>query len=210
MLTFPYHWPMLHIDDASLFWQNITLHNSVSDNPQNFLLIYFNIVQSLVCQTVTDYRLMQVKSTAECSLQVKVLQNAPRSKNTAECSLQVKVLQNAPRSKSTAECSLHVKVLQNAPRSIRQYFWPSAFCNTFVKYCRMLLAGQKYCRMLQGAFGNTFDHQHSAILLTFIKLPFVIPEYLCFVYFWVAILIRFYCIFYRDPSYFSTNSEANG
>ena len=35
-------------------------------------------------------------------------------------------------------------------------------------------AGQKYCRMLQG--------EHSAILLTFIKLPFVIKD-LCFVYF---------------------------
>ena len=40
-------------------------------------------------------------------------------------------------------------------------------------------AGQKYCRMLQ--------------LSTFIKLPFVI-RYLFCVYFWVAILRRFYCI----------------
>ena len=32
-----------------------------------------------------------------------------------------------------------------------------------------LNAGQKYCRMLQG--------EHSAILLTFIKLPFVIKSY---------------------------------
>ena len=37
-----------------------------------------------------------------------------------------------------------------------------------------LNAGQKYCRMLQG--------EHSAILSTFINLPFVI-FYLCFVYF---------------------------
>ena len=39
-----------------------------------------------------------------------------------------------------------------------------------------LNAGQKYCRMFQGgAFCNTFDLplEHSAILLTFIKLPFV-------------------------------------
>ena len=42
----------------------------------------------------------------------------------------------------------------NAPRG--------AFCNTFDLYN----AGQKYCRMLQG--------EHSATLLTFIKLPFVI------------------------------------
>ena len=42
-----------------------------------------------------------------------------------------------------------------------------------------LNAGQKYCRMLQG--------EHSAILSTFIKLPFVIK------YFCVAILQRFYC-----------------
>ena len=38
-----------------------------------------------------------------------------------------------------------------------------------------LNAGQKYCRMLQG--------EHSAILLTFIKLPFVIKIYLCYVFF---------------------------
>ena len=45
--------------------------------------------------------------------------------------------------------------------------------NTGQKYCSMLQgehlslnAGQKYCRMLQG--------EHSAILSTFIKLPFVI------------------------------------
>ena len=38
----------------------------------------------------------------------------------------------------------------------------------------LLKAGQKYCRML-----------HSAVLLTFIKLPFVIKT---FVYFLVAIL----------------------
>ena len=46
-----------------------------------------------------------------------------------------------------------------------------------------LNAGQKYCRMLQG--------QHSAILLTFIKLPFVIKTF--FVYFRVAAKNRFYC-----------------
>ena len=38
-----------------------------------------------------------------------------------------------------------------------------------------LNAGQKYCRMLQG--------EHSAILLTFIKLPFVVKKH-CFVFFW--------------------------
>ena len=36
------------------------------------------------------------------------------------------------------------------------------------KYQLSLNAGQKYCRMLQG--------EHSAILSTFIKLPFVIKE----------------------------------
>ena len=48
----------------------------------------------------------------------------------------------------------------------------------------LLNEGRKYCRMLQG--------EHSAILSTFIKLPFVFK--ICFVYFWVAILHRFYCI----------------
>ena len=48
------------------------------------------------------------------------------------------------------------KVLQNAPRGILQYF----------------CAGQKLCRMLQG--------EHSAILLTFIKIPFVIKNFVNF------------------------------
>ena len=39
-----------------------------------------------------------------------------------------------------------------------------------------LNAGQKYCRMLQG--------EHSALLLTYIKLQFV--------YFWGAVLHKFY------------------
>ena len=45
-------------------------------------------------------------------------------------------------------------------------FQDQLLLNAGQKYCRMLpFAGQKYCRMLQG--------EHSAILLTFIKLPFV-------------------------------------
>ena len=40
--------------------------------------------------------------------------------------------------------------------------------------------------MLQG--------KHSAILSTFIKLPYVINKDLTFVYFSVAVLNRFYCI----------------
>ena len=38
----------------------------------------------------------------------------------------------------------------------------------------LLNAGQKYCRMLQG--------EHSAILLTFIKLPFVIKIFVLSVF----------------------------
>ena len=49
-----------------------------------------------------------------------------------------------------------------------------------------LNTGQKYCRMLQ--------REHSAILWTFIKLPFVIKIFV-FVYFCVAILHRIYCIY---------------
>ena len=40
-----------------------------------------------------------------------------------------------------------------------------------------LYAGQKYCRMLQG--------EHSAILLTFIKLPFVIWIFVLFIFEWL-------------------------
>ena len=39
-----------------------------------------------------------------------------------------------------------------------------------------LNAGQKYCRMLQG--------EHSAILLTFIKLPFAIKTYVLSIFEW--------------------------
>ena len=39
-----------------------------------------------------------------------------------------------------------------------------------------LNAGQKYCRMLQG--------EHSAILLTFIKLPFVINIFILSIFEW--------------------------
>ena len=48
-----------------------------------------------------------------------------------------------------------------------------------------LNAGQNYCRMLQG--------EHSAILPTFIKLPFVIKIFVLSSY-WVVVLHRFYCI----------------
>ena len=40
----------------------------------------------------------------------------------------------------------------------------------------LLNAGQKYCRMLQG--------EHSAILLTFIKLPFVIKIIVLSIFEW--------------------------
>ena len=40
-----------------------------------------------------------------------------------------------------------------------------------------LNAGQKYCRMLQG--------EHSAILSTFIKLPFVINTFVFFIFEWL-------------------------
>ena len=44
------------------------------------------------------------------------------------------------------------------------------------QYQLLLNAGQKYCRMLQG--------EHSAILLTFIKLPFVIKIFILSIFEW--------------------------
>ena len=41
-------------------------------------------------------------------------------------------------------------------------------------------AGQKYCRMLHG--------EHSAILLTFIKLPFVIKIFILSIFEWQVLL----------------------
>ena len=40
-----------------------------------------------------------------------------------------------------------------------------------------LNAGKKYCRMLQG--------EHSAILVTFIQLPFVIKIYVLYIFEWL-------------------------
>ena len=48
-----------------------------------------------------------------------------------------------------------------------------------------LNAGQKYCRMIQG--------EHSAILSTFIKLPFVIKVFVLSNFEWPLTLDRFYC-----------------
>ena len=54
---------------------------------------------------------------------------------------------------------------------------------------RLLLnAGQKYCRMLQG--------EHSAILSTFIKLPFVIKIFVLSIFEWP--LKTGFAVFYKD------------
>ena len=45
------------------------------------------------------------------------------------------------------------------------------------QYHLSLNAGQKYCRMLQG--------EHSAILSTFIKLPFVIKMFVLSIFEWL-------------------------
>ena len=63
----------------------------------------------------------------------------------------------------------------------------------FQLYQLSLDAGQKYCRMLQ--------REHSAILLTFIRLPFVIK---------IFVLSTFECPFYTDVtiSYFMSTSAS--
>ena len=53
-----------------------------------------------------------------------------------------------------------------------------------------LNAGQKYCRMLQ--------REHSAILSTFIKLPFVIKIFVLSIFEW-PFFHRFYCIVFTRP-----------
>ena len=63
--------------------------------------------------------------------------------------------------------------------------WPlSKRPKTGFKDHLLVNAGQAYCRMLQG--------EHSAILLTFINLKFVIKIFVLSI--WVAVLHRFYCI----------------
>ena len=58
-------------------------------------------------------------------------------------------------------------------------------CKTATQKKNQKLVFKISYRLMQG--------EHSAILSTFIKLPFVIK--ICFVYFWVAVLHRFYCTF---------------
>ena len=53
-----------------------------------------------------------------------------------------------------------------------------------------LNAGQKYCRMLQ--------REHSAILLTFIKLPIVIKVFVLSIVEWPFYTILLYFYFYTD------------
>ena len=54
--------------------------------------------------------------------------------------------------------------------------------------CQLSLnASKKYCRMIQGehsAIPLTFTLEHSAILLTFIKLPFVIKIFVLSIFEW--------------------------
>ena len=52
----------------------------------------------------------------------------------------------------------------------------------------LLIAGQKYCRMLQG--------EHSAILSTFIKLPFFIKIFVLSIFAWLlktGLTVLFIC-----------------
>ena len=82
--------------------------------------------------------------------------------NNCILSKAIKKTKNRFSRPSISYCRL--KVLQNAPMG--------AFCNAFDFQDRLSLnAGQKYCRKLQW--------EHSAILLTFIKLPPVIKVLFC-------------------------------
>ena len=56
------------------------------------------------------------------------------------------------------------------------YFWVKMTKNDFQDQL-LLNAGQKFCRMLQG--------EHSAILSTFIKLPFVIRIFAWSIFEWL-------------------------
>ena len=73
----------------------------------------------------------------------------------------------------TNYCLIQVKSIAECSKgSILQYFHPSLSYHLL-----SLNAGQKYCRMLQG--------EHSAILLTFIKLPFVIKIFVMSIFEWL-------------------------
>ena len=68
------------------------------------------------------------------------------------------------------------------------------------QYWLSLHAGQKYCRMLQG--------EHSAILLTFIKLPFVIKIFVLSIFEWpfkTGLTVSFFSVRYSDVSFSQTH-----
>ena len=82
---------------------------------------------------------------------------------------------------------------------LRLRYYVSKYCKTCVKRLLSkrpkigfqdqlsLNAGQKYCRMLPLKYCRMLQGEHSAILLTFIKLPFVFKTY---------VLSIFECQFY--------------
>ena len=94
------------------------------------------------------------------------------------------------------DSSFSAKVICHHSLNIR-VLWYSAYSITRVKRPlskrqkigfqdqSLLNAGQKYCRILQG--------EHSAILSTFIKLPFVIKTFVLSIFEWL-----FYCTYLKN------------
>ena len=73
--------------------------------------------------------------------------------------------------------------MQNAPRGAELQVKKIAECSK-----RSRIAGQEYCRMLQeekNCRSKVLQEEHSAILLTFIKLLFVIEIFVLSIFEWL-------------------------
>ena len=119
---------------------------------------------------------MQIKSIAECSINDSYSKTCIKNSHPQKVQKFVfKTNYRLMQVKSIAECSKWSILLYFRPslsyhlslRSLFCLFWPLSKRPKIGFQDQLLLnAGQKYCRMLQG--------EYFAILLIFIKLPFVI------------------------------------
>ena len=106
------------------------------------------------------------------------------------------------RQKNQVSQAFHVNTTHTFELAVR---WPCIkgiewdFVHLFIHYChsqkdRKLVFKTNYHFMQVKSFT-----EYSAILTTFIKLPFVIKIFVLAFFFWVAVLHRFYCIYFRVP-----------
>ena len=164
----------------------------------------YHIVGNLRCRLKYEYRMLELEFSLLCSRYGQYMSFVEFSepKPFYFCMLYIKYVYKIVGNCSDKQEVMHAIFGPWCEKTCLQGFQPSKTQTYLLKYrdkleysktClnwllkkktkigfqdRLSLnAGQKYCRMLQG--------EHSAILSTYTKLPFVIKD-LCFVYFWVT------------------------